>query len=189
MVPAIVITFMAFVGECFKSMSNARIQKAFYNISYIQIAAILLLPQRIYQETFAIYQVLIILGAILVLTWALRAMKAGTEGADVYTLGYMSEVITEHSRRTDIIGRFGGEEFLIVLRFTALEDAVKHAEQLLRQIESISFKHMGNTFNITASIGVSTATEALLDERQLIHEADEALYVAKKNGRNCVVPY
>lgn len=328
MVPAIAITFMAFAGECFKSMSNARLQKAFYNISYIQIAAILLLPQRIYQETFAIYQVLIILGAILVLTWALRAMKAGTEGADVYTLGYVvffataindilysmliiqtgyylsfglfvlimtqaavlalrmrraikteaymkmnmerlvdertkelalekdkfenlskvdsltllynkgymsevlqyefeaykryhgalsvlmldldhfkvvndtyghvkgdevlqkvAEVITEHSRRTDIIGRFGGEEFLIVLRFTALEDAVKHAEQLLRQIESISFKHMGNTFNITASIGVSTATDRLLDERQLIHEADEALYAAKKNGRNCVVSH
>ena len=99
----------------------------------------------------------------------------------------VAEVITEHSRRTDIIGRFGGEEFLIVLRFTALEDAVKHAEQLLRQIENISFEHMGNTFNITASIGVSTATDRLLDERQLIHEADEALYAAKKNGRNCVV--
>lgn len=101
----------------------------------------------------------------------------------------VASTLTEHSRRSDIVGRFGGEEFLIILRFTNQEDAIQHAEHLRRHIQEIKFEFGEKIFSLTASFGVSSVSDHLLDERQLLHEADEALYKAKNKGRNCVVSY
>ena len=99
----------------------------------------------------------------------------------------VSETLMTYSRRSDIVGRFGGEEFLIILRFTNSEDAIQHAEHLRRHIQEIKFEFGDKKFGITTSIGIACITDHVIDERQLIHQADEALYEAKSLGRNCVV--
>jgi len=101
----------------------------------------------------------------------------------------VAHALTEHSRRTDVIGRFGGEEFLLILRFTAKNDAIRHAQQLREKIEALQFEWDGTLFRITASFGVSSAKPGLSDEQVLIRQADEAMYEAKKRGRNRVVAY
>ena len=108
-------------------------------------------------------------------------------GDDV--LREIAKVIGEYSRRTDFIGRFGGEEFLMVLRFTSIDDAALHAEQLRRRIEAMEIRRGDISIKITVSFGVTSAHKGIIDEKQLINEADEALYQAKAQGRNCVVVY
>lgn len=326
MIPGIAVSFMKFASECFRPLVTSRYEWFFYLASVIQAFLILLLPQRWYQETFIVYQLLIFVSAAMILFWALKGIWLHIEGAIIYTLGYIvffvvaindilysmlliktgyylsmglfvlilsqaavlamrlhralrteaylklnmeqlvisrtqeleseknkfenlskvdslthlfnkgylmetlqielegykryngalsilmidldlfkivndtyghmigdevlkkvSEVLIEHSRRSDIVGRFGGEEFLIILRFTSLEDAMRHAEQLRKQVEAIEFSFPAGGFGITASFGVAAVHDGILDEKQLIHEADEALYQAKENGRNRVV--
>ena len=101
----------------------------------------------------------------------------------------VADTLTEHSRRTDVIGRFGGEEFLLILRFTAKNDANRHAQHLREKIEALQFEWDGALFKITASFGVSSAKPGLSDEQVLIRQADEAMYEAKKRGRNRVVAH
>lgn len=101
-------------------------------------------------------------------------------------LTQVASTLVARSRRTDIVGRFGGEEFMMVLRFTALEDAIRHAEQLRLAIENLEFKAADVKFTITASFGVATAYQGIVDEKDLIHDADAGLYMAKRMGRNQV---
>ncbi|WP_331773841.1 diguanylate cyclase [Sulfurospirillum sp. 1612] len=85
-------------------------------------------------------------------------------------------------RSSDILGRWGGEEFLIICPETDLESAYILAEKLRSILESHEFANVGN---ITASFGVTTATiGANVDN--LIAQADDALYKAKSKGRNRV---
>lgn len=85
-------------------------------------------------------------------------------------------------RDTDVVGRWGGEEFLILLPKTALEDAYSIIERLRKHIEKKEFKHIGNK---TASFGITNLQENdTLDVA--IGRADKALYDAKRNGRNQV---
>jgi diguanylate cyclase (GGDEF)-like protein len=94
-------------------------------------------------------------------------------------------------RETDFIGRFGGEEFLIVLPETSLEGAVRFSEKVRQKVEELSVpSESGRPIGVTVSIGVSSR-EVVRDDararaRALIAAADEALYAAKNNGRNRV---
>lgn len=87
----------------------------------------------------------------------------------------------EQLRRPDRLGRFGGEEFVLLLPDTPLEEASLVAERIRERIQK---------FNVdpacTVSIGVTTSAPHKEDVDQLIARADAALYRAKKNGRNCV---
>lgn len=98
----------------------------------------------------------------------------------------IAETLQTNSRRSDIIGRFGGEEFMVIMRFTALSDAMKHGEYLRRKIEDLVFESDQGPFHITASFGAAEAGPGLLDEKSLIHMSDQALYRAKMGGRNRV---
>jgi diguanylate cyclase (GGDEF)-like protein len=94
-------------------------------------------------------------------------------------------------RETDFIGRYGGEEFLMVLPETTLEGARLFAEKVRQRIEQLEVPVEGRTpIRVTLSIGVSSREEIRNDSRvrarALIAAADEALYEAKKNGRNRV---
>lgn len=92
--------------------------------------------------------------------------------------------INRHIREEDIIARFGGEEFVIVLINTGKDKAHHKAEQLKHLIENSNVADL----NITISIGVTEYTEgATIDS--LIHEADKALYYAKETGRNRAILY
>ena len=88
-------------------------------------------------------------------------------------------------RDEDILARFGGEEFVLLLPQTTLEGAHQFAERLRQLIENLSLHVARGSISVTASFGVSTLSEKG-DIEQQISRADSALYSAKKQGRNRV---
>jgi len=95
-------------------------------------------------------------------------------------------LVQQNIRATDVVGRYGGEEFIIILLKTGLPSAVDVAERVRKAIEAAEMKDSeGNVFSVTVSEGVSSYKPAE-DERSLISRADDALYRAKENGRNQV---
>jgi two-component system, cell cycle response regulator len=101
-------------------------------------------------------------------------------------LVHLAQVLTRAVRNEDVVARFGGEEFAIILRAIGLEPASQMAERLRRNIESAAVKHGGDELKATVSIGVAgfPSTAAKTPE-QLVEAADQALYRAKHDGRNC----
>lgn len=103
--------------------------------------------------------------------------------------GVLEEIavlVQRNIRGTDDVGRYGGEEFIIILLKTGLSSAVDVAERVRKTIEAVEMKDSeGNVFSVTVSEGVSSYKRAE-DERSLISRADDALYRAKENGRNRV---
>lgn len=95
----------------------------------------------------------------------------------------LSSLMNIRLRESDIIGRWGGEEFVIILPHSALIEAISVAEQLRVMIEAHHFEHG----KMTCSFGVAQMIEEDTEET-LIHRADAMLYVAKENGRNQVRP-
>ena len=89
-------------------------------------------------------------------------------------------------RHTDEIGRYGGEEFLVVLRDCSGQAAIVRAEQLRNSLESAPLALSNGALRVTASFGVNWSSEPLTDLQELISGADQALYRAKKAGRNRV---
>jgi diguanylate cyclase (GGDEF)-like protein len=90
-------------------------------------------------------------------------------------------------RRTDIVGRVGGEEFAAALTDTDLSGAVLTAERLRQQVAEEPFEIGDARLSVTISIGVADRQRADEDAGQLLKYADRALYAAKANGRNQVV--
>jgi diguanylate cyclase (GGDEF)-like protein len=93
-------------------------------------------------------------------------------------------------RGYDAVGRYGGEEFLIVLPGCNPEAAAARAETIRQTVASAKFDAGGEFLAVTCSIGFSCRTSpSVSDTDVLIREADLALYRAKDRGRNRVVPY
>lgn len=93
-------------------------------------------------------------------------------------------------RDTDIIGRYGGEEFLVLLPETNCRHAAIPAERLRERIHAVEFDDgEGGTFSITVSIGIAEFLPGEIDSDELIKRADAALYQAKTQGRNRVCTY
>jgi len=97
----------------------------------------------------------------------------------------MAESCQAHLRPTDLLCRYGGEEFLIALTHTEEAGARIAAERIREAIASIKIPVEGRTVRFTVSIGVTTFVPAVRVE-QLIDCADQALYAAKAGGRNQV---
>lgn len=105
----------------------------------------------------------------------------GHEAGD-YVLKRMTGLIRKDIRITDTFARYGGEEFVIILPETNLEGAKTQIERVRKIIEKASFTKVGH---ITISAGIAEFIEG--DTRKsLVKRADEALYLAKKEGRNRV---
>lgn len=84
-----------------------------------------------------------------------------------------------------IIGRYGGEEFLVLLKKSNLESAFGIAEKLRASCEELKIEIDNNNFiSFTISIGISSINKQISNMEQLIERADEALYISKQNGRN-----
>lgn len=92
----------------------------------------------------------------------------------------MATILKKNSRLEDVLGRWGGEEFLILLPSSGLEASISLAEKLRNAIEQHTFEGIGSC---TASFGVATFRKGD-NEHSLVSRADLALYKAKKNGRN-----
>ena len=89
-------------------------------------------------------------------------------------------------RETDFIGRYGGEEIVVILPETDLETSATVAENIINTNSAKPVKFESNSIEVTASVGVSTIKEKHHDYPMIFAEADEALYIAKENGRNRV---
>lgn len=98
------------------------------------------------------------------------------------TLIEISKILQENIRNTDTVGRWGGEEFIIICPHTDLEGIKQLANQIREKIEKHNFPVIKNK---TASFGISVYKDNDNAEK-LINRADEALYKAKENGRNKV---
>ena len=96
--------------------------------------------------------------------------------------GRMNSVL----RGSDLKCRYGGEEFMILLPDTPTQGAHRVAETLRREIESYSVPWNDETLRVTASFGITAITPGEMDPLAAIARADEALYRAKQDGRNCV---
>ena len=83
-------------------------------------------------------------------------------------------------RDFDIVGRFGGEEFLVVLPNTAIDDAFSAAERIRKNVENIKFSKK----DISVSVSIGVCQWSGDDLKNLLSEADRLLYSAKSNGRN-----
>jgi diguanylate cyclase (GGDEF)-like protein len=103
-------------------------------------------------------------------------------------LATVAGVLRTAIRATDIAGRYGGEEFCIVLPETPLAGAGLLAERLRQQVATAAFPVVpGGGLQVTCSIGVAQWSNALTDPLAFLASADRALYAAKTAGRNRVV--
>lgn len=99
---------------------------------------------------------------------------------------HLVRVIKETLRTMDIIARFGGEEFMIVLPDTPLEEAVQTITRLQRELTKQIFMHNHTRLLMTFSAGVALRKEQE-DQQSMITRADAALYEAKRTGKNRVI--
>ncbi len=114
---------------------------------------------------------------------------------DIYGHAAGDQVIAEvanrlraSTRNIDIPGRYGGEEFVLLLPETELPGAVLLAERLRQRITAQPVATVGGALEITVSLGVATSSAEVADVNTLINQADANLYTAKKSGRNRVIP-
>lgn len=113
----------------------------------------------------------------------------GHEVGDV-VLSYVSKLAKEHLRKSDFIGRYGGEEFVICMPNTNILEAYKIADHIREKIAERKTRINDNDIQVTSSFGVTSTQFLIGDENKtmqsLIREADQALYVAKNSGRDRV---
>ncbi len=103
----------------------------------------------------------------------------------------VADALRAATRPRDLVGRFGGEEFVIMLCETDLDNAARAADRIRRQVAGMRCRVNGQSagvvhVSVTVSVGVATATGADVDLPALLETADAALYRAKADGRNCV---
>jgi len=108
----------------------------------------------------------------------------GHEAGDAILAGF-AKILKKESRTVDIVGRFGGEEFLALLSETDLQGGVIFAEKVRKHVQKTRFVYKGERIKITVSAGVSQRSDHISLEAT-INSADEYLYKAKNEGRNRV---
>lgn len=99
---------------------------------------------------------------------------------------HISGLIREHVRETDISGRYGGEEFAILLADTTIENAQVFAERLRKEVEAAVVKHNDIDLTYTVSMGIAEVDSTIKSYEAWIECADAALYRSKEGGRNKV---
>jgi diguanylate cyclase (GGDEF)-like protein len=109
----------------------------------------------------------------------------GHDMGDLVIKGF-SDVLKRVKRDTDVVGRFGGEEFVVVCEQTDSEGAALLAERIRSEMEAATFHSEQGPLKVTCSIGVATFPQAGRDWDALFKSTDEALYVSKRGGRNRV---
>ncbi|KQT52088.1 diguanylate cyclase [Methylobacterium sp. Leaf456] len=98
----------------------------------------------------------------------------------------VGRILSDALRTTDKVARFGGEEFVVLLRETDLQGAAIFADRIRKTVAGTVFELDGQSFRATISIGMAEAELTDSDIDHTIEHADRALYAAKSSGRNCV---
>ncbi len=110
-------------------------------------------------------------------------------GVGDIVIKFLAAVLADTSRPTDLVGRFGGEEFCVVLPGAEQDVAAEIAERMRLRVMEGDGNEFGVGLSIKSSFGVSTIRNGAKDHAALVEQADEALYVAKETGRNQVVKW
>lgn len=98
----------------------------------------------------------------------------------------VAEITQKCIRKTDIAGRYGGEEYVILLPHTTIDCAEILAERIRKKIESLTVQYEDIAIKFTVSFGISSYHRSLKSTTAWIDSADKALYESKQNGRNQV---
>jgi diguanylate cyclase (GGDEF)-like protein len=102
-------------------------------------------------------------------------------------LKQVAQIIKKNVRELDLVGRYGGEEFGVLLIETDDSGALYVAERIRAAVAEKEFKAYDESLRVTLSIGCSTLSDKARDVASLIETADAALYKAKHEGRNKVM--
>ena len=102
----------------------------------------------------------------------------------------IAEILRSFSRRSDILARYGGDEFVLILPETTIDGAAAIAERTRNEFVKHRFVvEDGQEFELSISLGCATSVSGALNARQLVAQADSSLYEAKRTGKNRVVLY
>ncbi|RWC29539.1 MAG: diguanylate cyclase [Mesorhizobium sp.] len=111
----------------------------------------------------------------------------GHEAGDL-VLKQVAATLLDHARESDVVSRYGGEEFALMMPATSLAEGAERAEALRKAIKQLHLAHRGRTLGtITASFGVAAFPELGASWAEIVNAADRALYQAKAEGRDRVV--
>ena len=94
--------------------------------------------------------------------------------------------LKEHTRSTDIVFRYGGEEFVVLFPRTNDQEASEVAKRILEGFSKVEFEEQGQSFNVTFSAGIYMASNPAEGNLDILKKADHALFEAKEKGRACV---
>lgn len=98
----------------------------------------------------------------------------------------VAQAVKKNLRETDIAGRYGGEEFAVLLVDTTADQALYFAERLRKTVEALTMEFNQQLLKATVSVGVAQYHPDMFEHRQWIEVADKALYTSKADGRNKV---
>lgn len=102
----------------------------------------------------------------------------------------LADILRTTLSEEDIVGRIGGEEFVVILRGVEKDEAFLVAERIRKEVEnSRVFIIEDKTINYTVSIGIADNSDYEVIQEKLLHKADIALYQAKESSRNCTIIY
>ncbi|MAE95291.1 MAG: hypothetical protein CL910_11575 [Deltaproteobacteria bacterium] len=116
-----------------------------------------------------------------------RGDDSSTHTAGDQVLSQVAACLAGQARREACVGRYGGEEFAVVLPETGLQGALVVAERIRAAVEAMEPEAEGRRFVITISAGVAQWQKSWHSVEDMIRGADENLYAAKDAGRNRVV--
>jgi diguanylate cyclase (GGDEF)-like protein len=109
----------------------------------------------------------------------------GHDVGDIVIKG-LGKILERQKRTTDVVARFGGEEFVILCEQTDEAGALQLGERIREELQKTTFHCPMGALNVTCSVGVATFPEAGATWDDLFKAADEALYASKRGGRNKV---
>jgi len=138
-----------------------------------------------------------------------RITRSGTSGALLYldldqfkyvndTLGHVAgdrlllectNLLRHHTRDADLLARFGGDEFTLLLDNVDRDSALQAADHIRQLFENYRFVDTGKTFNVTCSIGIAMITGHSQSGEEVLSHADLSCNIAKSQGRNCLHMY
>ena len=99
-----------------------------------------------------------------------------------------AEVVRSEVRQEDVLGRFGGDEFMILFPHVEAETVISCLERIRLRLEEIKFRtDTGDRFSVSVTMGVADYVDSRMSEEEYIELADQSLYLAKEVGRNCIV--
>lgn len=107
-----------------------------------------------------------------------------------YVINSVGQLLNQNRREADLVGRFGGDEFIMLLRGADAAGAMQFANDLCKLIKGLELQYNGNSIKVSTSIGISGVYGGNHEDfAELISQADKALYLAKKSGRDKSVAF